>query len=123
MSSQHTTKSAGQDDLDRLLLTFFQGEMPRKWPAAPSVDVEPSSLVAERIPARSGSGSTSRWVLAASVALLMGLCWFTLRQTGPVAVQPTVEKKDTSKATAGDGPILQEMSKHRALPGSGEPMP
>lgn len=117
MSSQNQTSnvaSAGQDDLDRMLLKFFQSEMPQNWPSAPLVDAEPAALVAERSPSRTGSGSTSRWVLAASVALLLGVCWYSLRDVGPVA--PVVDQKSNlQQATAGDGPILDEMSRHKAL--------
>jgi len=91
------------DELDRLLSGYFQNQMPRPWPGAPVTDVEPSTWRASR------SGSTSRWALAASVALLIGLCWYTGRGIAPVDRQPSM-----SPGTATEKHILGEMEKHRS---------
>lgn len=103
-------RSSGPDDLDRLLSGFFQSEVPRSWPAAPSLDVEPSTLAM----ARTGS-SLSRWVLAASVALLVGTCWFASSGTSPQTSPTASQKNDAMKGKAGQSSILDEMEKHRIV--------
>ncbi|MBO0699828.1 MAG: hypothetical protein J2P46_15630 [Zavarzinella sp.] len=63
------------DEVDRLLTAYFRAQMPAKWPAAPV----PSGGISP--PARQNAVPTdptakSRWALAASVALLIGSCWY-----------------------------------------------
>ena len=82
--------------------------------------IEPSTLVESRTPARRGSGAASRWALAASVAILAGICWYAGSGTKTEIVSPN---DAIGQATAGDGPILDEMSRHKALPDMGESMP
>jgi hypothetical protein len=73
MTPTHTdpqSSSHPADGLDRLLSDFFKNEMPRPWPGPPPHAVaEPSALVRDRTDA----GSRSRYTLAASVAVLLGL--------------------------------------------------
>lgn len=58
------------DDLDRAFADFFEAQMPRSWPSAPSV--------APAGPARPAADPSrrARWTLAASVALVLGAGWF-----------------------------------------------
>ena len=63
------------DDLDRLLTAYFRAEMPARWPPAPA----PAGSGGSRRPARPDNADPavrSRWALAASVALLVGSCWY-----------------------------------------------
>ena len=100
------------DNIDRLLASFFKAEMPHPWPGAPEPAAisEPSGLVAERTatttdqpPARRDTGSKSRLTLAASVALLLGGCWIlsngfqtTSRPTNGNNSAPGVNLRDTT---------------------------
>ena len=61
------------DEVDRLLTAYFRAEMPARWPAAPS----PSGTFRrpDNAPA-ADPASKSRWALAASVAILVGSCWY-----------------------------------------------
>jgi len=117
--------SAVPDAMDQILFRFFQAELPRSWPMPPLVETQPSTLVAERAAsAERASGATSRWALMASVALLMGVCWYagsgtTIPGAAPIAKQ----KADENRAKAGDGVILEEMSKHKALSESDRLLP
>ena len=64
------------DEVDRLLSAYFRAELPAKWPAAPTT---PGGLRRSARPenARGPDPATkSRWALAASVALLIGSCWY-----------------------------------------------
>jgi len=61
------------DGLDRLIAAYFRAEMPANWPAAPQPWAEKPHVAADNhiSPAR-----RSRWALAASVAILIGGCWY-----------------------------------------------
>jgi hypothetical protein len=60
------------DEIDRLLTAYYRSEMPANWPEPPRPWTEPA-----RIARTSGTSSNrSRWALAASVALLIGGCWY-----------------------------------------------
>lgn len=61
------------DQVDRLLTTFYRSEMPANWPAAPEPWATQTTPATNR---KSHSSSRSRWALAASVALLIGGCWY-----------------------------------------------
>jgi len=63
------------DDVDRLLTAYFRAQMPAKWPAAPSPGGLRRSARDESSP-RTDPAAKSRWALAASVALLVGSCWY-----------------------------------------------
>ena len=64
------------DDLDRLLTAYFQAEMPAKWPAPPSADERSGVRRPVLSAAPTDPTSRSRWALAASVAILIGGCWY-----------------------------------------------
>ncbi|HEX3150338.1 MAG TPA: hypothetical protein VHR66_19835 [Gemmataceae bacterium] len=68
------TKDKTNDDMDRLFGAYFQAQLPAKWPAAPRPWVEK----AHNRPAHStiDPAVKSRWALAASVAMLLGGCWY-----------------------------------------------
>ena len=88
MSENPPHQTSGQPDgLDQLLSDFFTSQMKRPWPAAPAVGTaEPSVLVAARnaptTPVRNraavsgDNGNRARLTLAASVAILLGSCWY-----------------------------------------------
>ncbi len=75
------------DKLDGLLADFFKAQMKKPWPAAPethpmSTPASANTGTAPETPrnqpaaARRDSGSKARYTLAASVALLLGTCWY-----------------------------------------------
>jgi hypothetical protein len=78
------SRSEPLDALDRLLADYFKSQLKEPWPSAPaSPRAEASVLVATRaIPlaceplAQRDSNSRARVTLAASVALLLGTCWY-----------------------------------------------
>jgi hypothetical protein len=125
-----------EDNLDRLLSDFFKAQMKQPWPAAPTVSVsEPSVLVAARTattemprnqpaplsPARD-TGGKSRYTLAASVALLLGTCWYLSNGfqpgeqpgRGPAGGTGLIEKGGASNPAA-----LEHLKKDKALGGDG----
>ena len=62
------------DEVDRLLSSFYRSEVPTKWPAAPkpwAVQARANAVEHSTNPAM-----RSRWALAASVAILVGGCWY-----------------------------------------------
>lgn len=84
------------DRVDDLLSGFYKSKLPSPWPAAPSF-AEPAKL---RMAAPS---NRARYALAASVALLLGTCWYL--SNGP----PTGDRPSTKPAAGGTG-ILEEGS-------------
>jgi hypothetical protein len=64
-------KPAG-DEVERLLTAFYRAEMPANWPDAPRPWTEPARSSSTSV----NDGSRSRWALAASVAMLIGGCWY-----------------------------------------------
>lgn len=93
------------DKLDGLLSDYFKAQMPTPWPAAPvpgsAGRAEPSGLLAARTPPANADrgGNRARVTLAASVALLLGTCWFLSRDGQPVHRAP-------GKPAPGSGPGL-----------------
>jgi hypothetical protein len=73
MSMNTRIPNRPDDELDRLFRSYYQAELPARWPAAPNPWAEKPSPAAEpnRDPA-----TRSRWALAASVAILLGGCWY-----------------------------------------------
>jgi len=66
MTNSHTS----DERVDRLLGDYFKAQLPRKWPPAPRTDAaRPANTT-------SSSAARSRWALAASVAVLLGGCWY-----------------------------------------------
>ena len=73
MSMNTRIPNRPEDEIDRLFTAYFRAEMPARWPNAPrpwAQTVQPASS-APADPTRK-----SRWALAASVALLIGSCWY-----------------------------------------------
>ena len=72
MKTTNQLPNPAGDQVDRLLSGYYRSEMPAKWPAAPQpwAEITPSAL-----PSRN-QASRSRWALAASVAILVGGCWY-----------------------------------------------
>jgi hypothetical protein len=66
------TPTRTDDQLDRLLTAYYQTEMPKNW-NAPQPWTEP---VHANIDGATRQSSRSRWALAASVAMLLGGCWY-----------------------------------------------
>ena len=65
-------------DMDRLFSAYFQAELPAKWPTAPRPWVEKAHN--KPAPSSVDSSAKSRWALAASVAILLGGCWYLSSQ-------------------------------------------
>jgi hypothetical protein len=100
------------DNLDRLLADFFQAQLTRPWPAAPAT-AEPSTLVAPTAaprnqPAARDTNRTSRYTLAASVALLLGTCWYFSNGFQPPA---------RPGSTASPGGLLTGAEASKPMPG------
>src|SRR5579883_1004856 len=76
----NTNHTAGYppDRLDGLLSDFFKNEMPYPWPGHRVSAVAPSSTAGRR-----DTGLRSRYTLAASVAVLMGLGTFLMSFQSP----------------------------------------
>src|SRR5215468_8251064 len=86
------THTETQDDLDRLFSEFFKAQLKHPWPNAPvpaasasAQPTEPSELRAARAAdaprnapalARRDNSARARFTLAASVALMLGACWY-----------------------------------------------
>jgi hypothetical protein len=108
------------DKLDELLSDFFKAKLPHPWPAAPvPTPAEPSGLVAARtLPANADRGNRARMTLAASVALLLGACWFLSGegQPGPRAATrpgggPSVLEQGTAKMPAAFDKVRADKAK------------
>jgi len=61
--------------VDELLSDYFQSQMRHPWPPAPGAPAEPSAVISRRA-AAGERGNRSRFTLAASIALLIGICWY-----------------------------------------------
>jgi hypothetical protein len=121
-----------EDNLDRLLSDFFKAQMKQPWPAAPAVPAsEPSVLVAARgtttepprnQPVARDTGSKSRYTLAASVALLLGTCWYLSNGFQPAerpGRAPATGTDLIEKGGANAPDVLKELRKDKALGGDG----
>jgi hypothetical protein len=111
------TRGLPEDDLDRVLFAYFKHEMPDPWPnlPIPAGNVRPAS--AAPVPHRR-SGRDARFALAASVAMIVGSCWYLADHmpsslperpenvTGGVATKPRILHPDRSTAKDGSGPVL-----------------
>jgi hypothetical protein len=91
--------------LDGLLSDFFKSRMRHPWPAAPvPMSAVPSSLVAARNQPSADAAKRARVTLAASVALLLGTCWYLSGGSQP-------DLRNTPRPNGGTGPsILNEGS-------------
>jgi hypothetical protein len=130
-----------EDNLDRLLSDFFKAQMQSPWPAAPVTPAsEPSVLVAARNanteaprnqpaatapPAARDSGSKARYTLAASVALLLGTCWYlsngfrAAERTAPGSSNNPTGSGLIDKGIAGNPDALEQLRKDKATGGNG----
>ena len=68
------------EPVDELLSDYFKSAMPKPWPAAPRL-AEPSQVAA----ARTEPGRRARFTLAASVAIMVGACWYFASAPQPAA--------------------------------------
>lgn len=66
------TPTRTDDQVDRLLTAYYRAEMPKNW-TAPQPWAEPAATNSHQSKRQS---SRSRWALAASVAMLLGGCWY-----------------------------------------------
>jgi hypothetical protein len=112
------------DDLDRLLAGFFKAQVPHPWPNAPLPPVaqaEPSVLATARAaepPGRRDTAVRARVTLAASVALMLGTCWYlssgyTPGQRGPRQAAPTGPSLFDG-SDANDKGVLPQIQKNKA---------
>ena len=73
MSMNTNLPTRPDDEIDRLFSAYFRTQRPTPWPACPrpwEQSIQPAAAVSRDAAAR------SRWALAASVALLVGSCWY-----------------------------------------------
>ena len=84
----------GRDDLDRLLSSFFQSEVPDPFPSAPLPQAAARPVPASRLPGYQAERVLSgpRVSLAVSVALLLGGCWLLSQRTSDAPVPPRIGK-------------------------------
>jgi len=94
------------DGYDRLFSDFFKNEMPHPWPGPRAV------AVAEPARGRADAGNRSRYTLAASVAVLLGLGVYL--SSGSPAVHPNGGQPGLKDATA-DGKHLLENANPKAV--------
>jgi hypothetical protein len=89
-----------ETDLDKLLANFFKAELPDpfpglKLPAARSAELPVPA--APRMPIeRQPVFTKSRFALAASVALLLGGCWYLSAHIGTPNPRPNIGKGDNT---------------------------
>lgn len=128
------------DELDRLFSEFFKGQLKQPWPKAPApltatAPAEPSELAAARAaetprkqpaPAARDNTARARFTLAASVALLLGTCWYLSNgfqpgerpgQPAPVSGKPGMLPES---GASGQGDLrLQELQHDKAKENKG----
>jgi len=89
-----------EPDVDRMLSAFFKSEMPDPFPRLklPAGQSNMPMPVAANLASSNWNASVvkSRLSLAASVAMLVGGCWYISSQIGPPAERPTAGKGDLS---------------------------
>lgn len=109
------------DPLDRLLADFFQSQLKQPWPPAPATpSTEPAALAASRepIPSRRDSSRRSRYTLAASVALLLGVGWLFSSGFAPgdrPGSNPAPTGGMLKDAGASDPDAVKELRKDKAI--------
>jgi hypothetical protein len=109
------------DPLDRLLMDFFQSQLKQPWPPAPATPAtEPAALVASRetTPSRRDPSRRSRYTLAASVALVLGVGWLFSSGFAP-GVRPNSGPAPTGgmlkDAGASQPAAVKELQKDNAI--------
>jgi hypothetical protein len=132
-SSSNDPRAETVDALDRLLSTYFKAQLPQPWPAAPHTpSTEPSSLVSERLAVAESSRSPkavrdtsarARHTLAASVALLLGTCWYLSSglQSANRADPLTAPGGVLNEAEASKPAALMELKHNKATKGEMAP--
>lgn len=121
------------DNLDRLLSDFFKAEMKRPWPAAPVTPAaEPSTLARVQSavvdaprnrPAARDTTARARYTLAASVALLLGTCWYCSNGFQPAAPAGGAPERGgvLDKSQAGNPAALEQIKQDKAVKGGERP--
>jgi hypothetical protein len=132
----NTTSPLPDDELDKLFSDFFKSQLKQPWPKAPmptasataSATAEPSTLVASRAetprntPAKSRDNvARARFTLAASVALMLGTCWYLSNDLQPGGTPSGNTPRQTgtrylpeSGATGGKNDVLDQLNKNKA---------
>ena len=112
------------DGIDRLLSDFFKSKMPHPWPAPPvppGALAEPSTLAAARDDRRerearpaASSGNRARYTLAASVALMLGACWYLSTGANPAGkpASPVAPGTGTDFLSPGSAKLPEPFEKH-----------
>jgi len=141
----------GEENLDRLLSAFFKSKMKQPWSPPPTTTTrvpvnEPSVLLAARAnstatlasvaetprnePASTSrvahrdQGNRARFTLAASVAILLGTCWYFSNglqpgeRTGPGVPGNSATPSLLKDAGASDPTALKELRKDKAEKGN-----
>jgi hypothetical protein len=109
---------ANPDALDRLLGDFFKGQMKQPWPPAPHTGSFAEPALRNAVP---DHGLRSRLTLAASVAILLGSCWYLTSDspggsrggTNQPGSGGTLRMNDL-KAEPGKGGILDKVKEIKA---------
>ena len=125
-----TPDAAPPDDLDRLLSDFFKSQLKRPWPNAPFTApvAQPSELAVSRPteaprnrPGPASRDTRARLTLAASVALMLGTCWYLSsgfqpgeRPTVAPTLPPGPQLLRDGGASGTDHPPLQKMQENKA---------
>ena len=100
------------DRIDALLSGFYKSKLPSPWPAAPAF-AEPAK------PRLAAPSSRARYTLAASVAFLLGTCWY-LSNGNPSADRPASKPAPEASGILDEGsakmPKEFEKAKKKELP-------
>ena len=92
MNTTTRNSNPSGDNLDRLFSAYFEAELPAKWPSAP----RPWADKAQVKPAHPADpAERSRWALAASVAILLGGCWYLTGQLTDSKPRPGLDLTGT----------------------------
>lgn len=106
--------------VDRLLSTFFKAELPDPFPPlkAPARFELPMPLNVSRLPRdeRRATLSKSRLSLAASVAMILGGCWYLSGQISAPTERPTVRKGADSAKVPDELRKAMEEKQKPAMP-------
>src|SRR5262245_66279700 len=86
------------DEVDRLLGAYFRAQMPAKWPAPPETTGGSSHPARQSIARGPDPATRSRWALGASVALLIGRCWYLSGRASNGQRRPDTALNENRKA-------------------------
>lgn len=110
------THTESPEELDRLFSEFFKSQLKHPWPNCPV----PASAEPARATPRRDSTARARLTLAASVALMLGTCWYMSDgfRSGPRAVpEPNPSGSglfNDSDAKGTKGGVLDTINKNKA---------